>query len=170
MEQLGYIVGADTRDKILHAYFNTWKFKHPNPNDFIRIAEKISGLELDWYKEYWIYSTKTIDYAVGDIAMVDNKTSITIKRIGKMPMPIDVLVTYKDGTQEMHYMPLNLMYGAKPLETKTPTTVHAPWKWTHPDYSFTTNRAVGEIKSIEIDPSQRLADINKTNNKLVIPE
>ncbi|MDO8995356.1 MAG: M1 family metallopeptidase [Sediminibacterium sp.] len=170
MEQLGYIVGADTRDKILHAYFNTWKFKHPNPNDFIRVAEKVSGLELDWYKEYWIYSTKTIDYAVGDIAMVDNKTNITIKRLGKMPMPIDVLVTYKDGTQEMHYMPLNLMYGAKSSETNVPTTVHAPWKWTHPDYSFTTSRAVGEIKSIEIDPSQRLADINKTNNKLVIPE
>jgi hypothetical protein len=56
-----------TRDKILLAYYNTWRFKHPNPNDFIRVAEKVSGMELDWYKEYWIYTTKTIDYAVGDV-------------------------------------------------------------------------------------------------------
>jgi hypothetical protein len=36
-------------------------------NDLIRIAEKLSGIELQWYKEYWVYSTRTIDYAIGDI-------------------------------------------------------------------------------------------------------
>ncbi len=46
---------------------NQWRFKHPNPNDFIRVAEKVSGMELQWYKEYWVYTTKTIDYALGDI-------------------------------------------------------------------------------------------------------
>jgi hypothetical protein len=170
MEQLGYIVGDTVRDKILVAYYNTWRFKHPNPNDFIRVAEKQSGMELDWYKEYWINSTKTIDYAVDDIAVVDGKTAITIKRIGKMPMPVDVLITYKDGTQETHNIPLNLMYGAKPAETAIPFTVHEPWKWTHPEYSFTINKAVRDIKSIEIDPSMRLADVSRVNNKLVIPD
>ncbi len=170
MSQLGYIVGDSIRDKILMAYYNTWRFKHPNPNDFIQVAEKLSGMELDWYKEYWINGTKTIDYSVGDIAVVNNNTSITVKRIGKMPMPIDVLITFKDGTQEMHYIPLNLMYGEKPVENKIPRTVHEEWKWTHPEYSFTTSRQIKDIKSIEIDPSMRLADINRTNNKLVIPE
>jgi hypothetical protein len=170
MEQLGYIVGDTVRDKILLAYYNTWRFKHPNPNDFIRVAEKQSGMELDWYKEYWINSTKTIDYGLGDIAVMDGKTAVTIKRIGKMPMPVDVLITYKDGTQEMHNIPLDLMYGAKPAETAVPFTVHKPWQWTHPEYSFTTNRAVRDIKSIEIDPSMRLADVSRVNNKLVIPD
>ncbi len=170
VSQLGYIVGDSIRDAILLAYYNTWRFKHPNPNDFIQVAEKCSGMELDWYKEYWINSTKTIDYSVGDIAVVNNKTSITIKRIGKMPMPVDVLVTFKDGTQEIHYIPLNLMYGEKPIENKIPRTVHEEWKWTHPLYSFTTTRSIQDIKSIEIDPSMRLADVNRTNNKLVIPE
>jgi hypothetical protein len=170
MEQLGYIVGDTVRDKILLAYYNTWRFKHPNPNDFIRVAEKQSGMELDWYKEYWINSTKTIDYGLDDIAVVDGNTAITVKRIGKMPMPVDVLITYKDGTQEMHNIPLDLMYGAKPAETAVPFTVHKPWQWTHPEYSFTTNRAVRDIKSIEIDPSMRLADVSRVNNKLVIPD
>ncbi|MFZ2785172.1 MAG: M1 family metallopeptidase [Sediminibacterium sp.] len=170
MEQLGYIVGDVVRDKILLAYYNTWKFKHPNPNDFIRVAEKVSGMELDWYKEYWINSTKTIDYAVGNIAVNDGKTAITIKRAGKMPMPVDVLITFRDGSQEMHVIPLNLMYGEKPAENAIPRTVHTAWRWTHPEYSFTTERAIQEIRSIEIDPSLRLADVNKANNKLVIPE
>ena len=170
MSQLGYIVSDSIRDKILLAYYYQWRFKHPNPNDFIRVAEKLSNMELDWYKEYWINSTKTIDYSVGDINVKDGKTMITVKRIGKMPMPIDVLVTFKDGTQEMHYIPLSLLYGEKPAESNVPRTVHAEWKWTHPDYAFETTRGIGDIKSIEIDPSQRMADVNKTNNKLVIPD
>ena len=170
MSQLGYIVGDTVRDKILLAYYNAWRFKHPNPNDFIRVAEKVSGMELDWYKEYWINSTKTIDYAVGDINVKDGETMVSVKRIGKMPMPVDVLITYKDGTQEMHYIPLSMMYGEKPAENNIPRTVHEEWKWTHPDYSFAISKGIADIKSVEIDPSQRMADINRTNNKLVIPD
>ena len=170
LSQLGYIVGDSIRDKILLSYYNQWRFKHPNPNDFIRVAEKISGMELDWYKEYWINSTKTIDFTVGDINMKQGKTMVTIKRIGKMPMPVDVLITFKDGTQEMHVIPLDLMYGEKPVENNIPRILHAEWKWVNPEYSFSTIRGIGEIKSIEIDPSQRLADVNRTNNKLVIPD
>lgn len=170
LAQLGYIVGDSVRDKILLAYYNEWKFKHPNANDFIRVAEKVSGMQLQWYKEYWINSIKTIDYAVGNIDLVDGKTSINLKRVGKMPMPIDVVLTFKDGSQELHYIPSSLQFGEKPVENAIPRTVHAEWKWTHPDYSFTTTRSIKDLKSIEIDPTQRLADINKTNNKLVVPE
>jgi hypothetical protein len=107
---------------------------------------------------------------VGNIAVNDGKTAITVKRIGKMPMPVDVLITFKDGTQEMHVIPLNLMYGEKPAENAVPRTVHAAWRWTHPEYTFTSERPIQDIRSIEIDPSQRLADINRINNKLVIPD
>lgn len=170
MEQLGYIVGAKVRDQILLDYYYQWRFKHPNPNDFIRVAEKRSGMELDWYKEYFINSTKTIDYAVGDINVVEGKATLTMKRIGKMPMPLDVLVTYKDGKQEIHNIPLDLMYGVKPAEDATERVAEKPWRWTHPEYKFTISRGIQDIKSIEIDPSMRLADINRNNNKLVIPD
>ncbi|MGN6617885.1 MAG: M1 family metallopeptidase, partial [Ilyomonas sp.] len=128
LAQLDYIVGHENLDKILLEYYREWRFKHPNPNDFIRVAEKVSGIELQWYKEYWIYTTKTIDYALGNVDVVDGKTTITLKRLGEMPMPIDVLITYKDGSKELHYIPMNLMYGAKPDEDKnTPRTVHEEW-------------------------------------------
>ncbi len=170
LNQLGYIVGDKVLDNILLEYYKQWRFKHPNANDFIRVAEKVSGIELEWYKEYWVNSVKTIDYAVGDINVVDGKTQITLKRIGKMPMPIDVLLTFKDGTKELHYIPLNLMYGEKVAEDTVARTIHTEWRWTHPEYNFETNRSIKEIKSIEIDPSLRMADMNRSNNKLVIPD
>jgi hypothetical protein len=47
---------------------------------------------------------------------------------------------------------------------------HEAWRWTHPEYAMEITRSLKDIKSIEIDPSGRLADVNKVNNKLVIPE
>ena len=45
-------------------YYNEWKFRHPDENDFIRVMEKVSGLELDWYLDYWIGTTHQIDYSL----------------------------------------------------------------------------------------------------------
>ncbi|MGI8952579.1 MAG: M1 family metallopeptidase [Chitinophagaceae bacterium] len=171
LSQLEYIVGDSVLDKILLRYYNDWRFKHPNPNDFIRVAEKVSGIELQWYKEYWIYTTKTIDYALGDINDVNGKATITLKRIGYMPMPVDVLITYKDGTKEMYNVPMDLMYGNKNAENKNiPFIVHEEWKWTHPEYFLSINKSVDDIKEIEIDPSQRMADVNRINNKITVPD
>jgi aminopeptidase N len=164
---LGYITGDKVRDKILLEYYNEWRFKHPNPNDFIRVAEKASGMELDWYKEYWVNSTKTIDYAIDSLWDEGGKTKIRVRRVGEMPMPLDVQLTFKDGSKELHYMPLNLMYGQKPIENDSiPRTVHEEWRWTHPTYTFETNRKLLDLTEIDIDPSERLADVDRRNNTL----
>ena len=63
------------------------------------------------------------------------------------------------------------MFGEKPNEDATiPRTVHPEWRWVNPEYIFETARNIKDLKSIEIDPSQRMADTNKSNNKLVIPD
>lgn len=169
MAQLGYITGDKVRNQILHEYYREWRFKHPNPNDFIRVAEKVSGMELDWYKEYWVNTTKTIDYAIDSLWQEDGKTKIRIRRVGEMPMPIDIQLIFKDSTKELHYIPLSLMYGEKPGEdTTVPRTVHEEWRWTHPTYIFETSRKLLDLTGVEIDPSERLADIDKRNNVLKI--
>jgi aminopeptidase N len=166
---LGYIVGDSVRDKILLNYYNTWKFKHPNANDFIRVAEKTSGIQLQWFKEYWMNSTKTIDYGLNDIQATATGAIISIQRIGKMPAPVEVLVKYKDGTSELHYVPLDLMLGNKVAEGNVNRVVHPECKWVQPTYTFETTKPLSTLKSIEIDPSHRLPDVNRTNNKLEIP-
>lgn len=167
VEQLGYIVGADVRDRIMLEYYRQWRFKHPNPNDFIQVAEKVSNIKLDWYKMYWVGTTKTIDYSIDSLYEGGGATNIRLARIGQMPMPVDVKITFKDGTSEWHYVPLNLMYGAKPAEAgQQPRKVYEAWRWTHPTYEVQTTRRLTDIVAVEIDPSQRMADVERKNNKL----
>jgi hypothetical protein len=166
MEQLGYIIGAAARDKVLLEYYNQWKFKHPNSNDFVRVAETVSGIQLDWYREYWVNTTKTIDYGIDSLWEENGVSKIRLKRFGQMPMPIDLQLTFSDGTKEMHYIPLNLMFGQKPAEDAAKRTVHEEWRWTHPTYTLEFKRRLTELKTAEIDPSKRMADLERRNNLL----
>ncbi len=170
LSQLGYIVGDKTLDRIMLEYYREWRFKHPDVNDFIRVAEKESNMILDWYKEYWVNSTKTIDYGIDSLWEEGGVSKIRLKRIGKMPMPIDLQVRYKDGSKENINIPMYLMFGAKENEEPgTPYSVRESWKWTHPTYTLDVSRKLSEMKAIEIDPSQRMADVERKNNLLDIP-
>ncbi|HYJ38627.1 MAG TPA: M1 family metallopeptidase [Chitinophagaceae bacterium] len=167
IEQLGYIVGAEVRDRILRNYYWQWRFKHPNANDFIVLAEKETGMKLDWYKEYWVNTTKTIDYAIDSLWEENGVSKIRMKNIGLMPMPIDVQLTFKDSTTESHYVPMNLMYGSKPVENSSVSRKnYSAWKWTSPTYVIETTRKLTDLRIAEIDPSQRMADIDRKNNRL----
>jgi len=153
LAQLNYVIGEDNVKKTLKKYYNDFSFKHPTPKDIKRTAEKVSGLHLDWYLNEWAQTTHTIDYG---IQSVDGK-KITLERIGKMPMPIDVTVTYADGTTEDFNIPLRMMRGNKP----TNATVIDDWAWSYPSYSFSVSK---DIKKVEIDTSQLMADIDRENN------
>ena len=166
LRQLGYIVGENNMDKILLEYYRQWRFKHPNPNDFIRVAEKVSNMQLQWYKEYMLNTLKTVDYGIDSLWEENGISKIRLKRIGEMPMPIDLELRFKDGTKEIHYVPLNLLFGEKPVENTTPRIVHEEWKWTHPTYIVEFKRKLTDIKEVEIDPTKRLADIEPRNNVL----
>ena len=167
VEQLGYITGAQVRDKILLEYYWKWRFKHPNAADFLRIAEEVSDMKLDWYKEYFVNTTRTIDYSIDSLWAEDGKTKVRIRRIGLMPMPIDLQLTFKDGSKELHYVPLNLMYGEKPAEDPAiPRKVYDAWKWTNDTYVIETEKKLTDITTVDIDPSQRMADTDRRNNKL----
>ncbi len=154
LSQLGYVIGKENLENTLKLYFNKWAFKHPTPNDFIRCAEEVSELELDWYLMDWTQTTATIDYGVKTVS----NQEITLERKGLMPMPIDLKVTYKDGSTEDFYIPLQMMRGEKP----TTATIIKDWAWAYPTYSFKTTK---EIKTVEIDPRNLMADVNKENNK-----
>ncbi len=160
LNQLGYVIGEENLSKTLKRYFDEWKFKHPTPNDFIRIAEKVSGAELSWYLQDWTMTTNTIDYAIKSVESEEDKTAITLERKGLMPMPIEVKVSYTDGNSEMFYIPLRMMRWEKP----NMTNIEKDWAWAYPTYQFTIKPSLSEIASIEIDPSQKMADVNREDN------
>ncbi|MEW7289582.1 M1 family metallopeptidase [Aquimarina sp. 2304DJ70-9] len=165
LSQLGYVIGEDNLAKTIRKYFDEWKFKHPTPNSIKRVAEKVSGIQLDWYLTDWTQTTNTIDYGIKEVTASSNKTKITLERIGLMPMPIDLYVEYSDGSIESFYMPLRMMRGVK--ENPIPSikrTVLPDWSWTNPTYVFDLDKPKSEIKSIKIDITNVMADINPSNN------
>ncbi len=167
MEQLGYIVGASVRDSILLKYFNTWKYKHPQLNDLIRIAEKTSGIQLDWYKDFFVNTNKTIDYGIDSLWDDGGKMQVRFRNNGTMPMPLDIDLFFKDGSRETVYIPQYLMFGEKSNEEPAiKRTVGSPWKWTHPTYTISVDRKLLDLKKIEIDSKKRMADTERRNNKL----
>ncbi len=153
LSQLEYIIGKENTAKGLKKYFKDFSFKHPTPNDIKRTMEKVSGIHLGWYLNEWTQTTHTIDYS---IKSVEEKT-ITLERIGQMPMPIDLEVVFVDGSRESFNIPLEMMRGNKP----TSAIVLKDWGWAYPTYKFEVTK---EIKSVEIDVSKLMADVFLENN------
>ncbi|HEV2832647.1 MAG TPA: M1 family metallopeptidase [Hanamia sp.] len=166
LEQLGYIVGDSLRNKILLEYYNLWKFKHPNASDFMKVAQDVSDIQLDWYKEYWVHTMKSIDYGIDSLWEDGDVSKIRLRRIGEMPMPIDLKLTFKDSTTEIHYVPMDLMLSNKPAENNEKRTVHNEWNWTNPTYNVEFKHRLIDLVSVEIDPSKRMADVDQKNNVL----
>jgi hypothetical protein len=167
LSQLGYIIGEKKLSETLREYYRLFQFKHPVPNDFRRVAEKVSGIQLNWYLTDWTQTTNTIDYGIKAVDEVGDKTQITLERIGLMPMPLEVLVNYKNGDTEIHYIPIPLMRGEKENPYPMAWTIQRDWPWARPEYTLVLSRTKSEIKEIFIDPTYYMADIDRENNQYI---
>lgn len=161
--QLKYIIGEDAFSEGMKRYFHVWKFKHPNVNDFVRVMEKVSGLELDWYKEYWVNTTHQIDYSVDTLVKSKKNTEIVLRKKGTMPMPLEVAVTLTSGETTTYSIPLRIMRGNKPVTAGV--VLAEDWPWTHPTYRLTVPVNPDKIAKVEIDPNNGMADVNPANNR-----
>ncbi|MCX2745224.1 M1 family metallopeptidase [Mangrovivirga sp. M17] len=163
LNQLKYIVGEKNFWNGMKRYFNTWKFKHPTPWDFIRIMEKESDLVLDWYLQDMLFTTKIIDYAVEGVTEKNGNAEVILTRKGTSIMPVEFTVTLKDGKKSKYYIPLAVMRGTKDFKNKD-VTILTDWGWTHPTYTVELDIDPESIQKIEIDIDNYMADINRNNN------
>lgn len=165
LTQLIYLIGKENTMKTLKRYYDEFQFKHPTPNDIKRTAERVSGANLDWYLTDWTETTNTIDYGINTVAENKNTTTVTLERIGRMPMPMDILVEYADGSKESFYVPLRMMSFEK--ENPTPEikrTVLPDWAWAYPTYTFSISKSKNTIRKITLDPRGLMADMKRENN------
>ncbi len=164
LSQLGYIIGKENLNKTLRRYYEEFKFKHPTPNDFKRIAEKVSDLELEWYLNEWTRTPHKIDYGI-DISSLEDERVITLKRKARIPMPIEVVVSFEDGSSDMYYIPNDLLHGYKTFENEV--YLMEPWNWASTEYEFEV-QGNKKVSKVEIDPSKRIADVNQMDNSVEI--
>ena len=161
LAQLKYILGDEEFFKGMQDYWNTFRFRHPRPFDFIKSMENTSGVHLKWYLNYWMNTNHKIDYAIDTLTSTENGTTIALSNPGTLPMPQKVTVEMKDGSQKTYYIPLLSMLGH--------TTVKGyqylePWRWTHPEYSFTIKEKLADIQSVILDKYGFTADVDRRNN------
>jgi len=161
--QLGYIIGEDKLFTGLRRYYNEWKFKHPDEYDFLRVMEKESGIELDWYIDYWVKTTHHIDYSIETTMKDEGKVLLSINRLGKMPMPIEIEILYEDFSTINYYIPLSIMRGEKDNINDNYVLLE-DWEWVNETYKIDLDNSDKKIKKIEINPSGKMADVDKTNN------
>ncbi len=161
LAQMRYIVGEDAFNRAMLRFFETWKFKHPEPWDLVRIMERESGLQLDWYYHQWVETTKLIDYGIAEVDGGKGNTRITLERLGTMSMPLRIRVYLRDGVEFNYYIPTQMQYGPCPQEGLANLE---PWPWTHPEHEINLPFELDQIESIVIDEEGFMADVNRSNN------
>ena len=91
-------LGEELFTKALHHYITLWNGKHPMPHDFFNSMNTGAGKNMDWFWKRWFFEEGVTDMAIKNVAKVENGYSITIENKSKKPLPIDLTITYKDGS------------------------------------------------------------------------
>jgi hypothetical protein len=159
---LQYVLGDSLFQRAMQHYFDQWKFAHPYFEDFRASIIQFTNVDLNWFFDEWIETTKTIDYSITGAKRVkgtNDAWAIWFRRKGQSQMPVDFTVTAKDGSQKSYTIP-NTWF-EKPGMENLPKW----WGWSkiQPSYKATVS-VPGGLKSVQIDTSYRLGDVNWTDN------
>jgi hypothetical protein len=163
------IVGEDTMQKAMHAYFMKYRFTHPTKEDFLKTIEEVSGKDLRWYFNQAIYGSPVMDYKVlkvesspvnwyedekknggkGAAKKGDKNTvyrsSVWLQRKEDFVMPVEVEIKFDNGEK-----------------------IREHWdgvsRWT----KFTYEKKA-KVESAEIDPDHKIhLDRNDFNNSYTV--
>jgi aminopeptidase N len=162
---LQYVLGDELFKESVQAYFEQWKYGHPYWEDFRNAIIHYTKADLNWFFDYWLTTTNVIDYKVGKVKYNENATTITLHRKTQMQMPLDVEVVFKNGEKEHFYIPNTYFQKQTNAQVGDKWTGWDSWNTSY-DLAIIGNR---KIRNVIIDPSGRLADINRLNNAKKIP-
>jgi hypothetical protein len=163
---LQYTLGDSLFKAALSHYFNQWKFAHPYVEDFRNSIIQYTHVDLNWFFDEWMETSKTIDYAIKSVRKGDKKDEykITFKRKG-MQMPIDFAVVSKKDSVFYYHIP-NTWFVKNTKAKVLPRWIG--WDKVKQTYTATVN-VPGGITNVVIDPTTRLADVNMLNNNQKFP-
>jgi hypothetical protein len=142
------VLGKERFDAAFREYISRWAFKHPTPWDFFHSIENVSGEDLSWFWRAWVLNTWKLDQKVKSVSYKDDKpengANITIENLGKMPMPVMVLVKESNGQEHRINLPVEIWQRGGEWTFSAPTT--------------------SEIKEVILDPDKKLPEWNRDNN------
>jgi hypothetical protein len=122
-------------DRIMKIYFEKWKFKHPQPEDFIKLFKENSKENLSWFFDDVLQTRKRIDYKISSL----HKNELKVKNLGQIQSPFNISLLKNDS--------LVNSFWNKSISKKEIIQI--------PNFDF---------DKIVIDYEQIMPDINKRNN------
>jgi len=139
------LLGRETFERAMREYVRRWTFKHPQPTDFFRTIENVSGRDLDWFWREWIFTTARLDQAVDSVTQTGDTAFIYLSTRAEMVLPVTLELRYADGSTEMRDYPIEMWN----LGTHFTARVG------------TAKRVVGVV----VDPPGIYPDIDRANNR-----
>lgn len=167
LSNLQYTLGDSLFLSAMKHYFEQWRMCHPYPEHFRQSMIDHTGCDLNWFFDQWIETDKRIDHAVVRVKgrHRDSAQSIHLRRKGDMQMPIDLRVIARNGMVHDLHIP-NTWF-----QKKTSATVLPRWigfDELQRDYIARVDIPSG-IEQVIIDPSDRLADAYKVDDRMARP-
>jgi len=96
-------LGDELFTKALHTYIKNWNGKHPMPYDFFNSINEGSGKNLNWFWKAWFFEDGVTDMAIMAVDKTSSGYTITIENKSIKPLPIDLSLTYEDGSIENNH-------------------------------------------------------------------
>ena len=106
------VLGAEVFDSSFREYTRRWSFKHPQPADFFRTVEDVSGRDLSWFWRGFFYTTAALDQSVESVKQApDGSAQVTLANLGDAVMPVELELQFDDGTTQLVKLPVEIWYG-----------------------------------------------------------
>jgi hypothetical protein len=148
MVALRAIMGDQLFLRCYHEYGRRWAEKHPTPYDFWNTFDWCAGQDLSWFWRTWWFETWTLDQAIESVEPDGQGLKVSIEDKGLAPMPVRLAITRSNGAVERVVVPVDAwLKGAR--------------------HTSVTVADAATVTSIEIDPTQRFPDIDRSNNRWV---
>lgn len=160
-----YVLGDSLFLAAMQNYFQEWKIAHPYFEDFRNSIIQFTGVDLNWFFDQWFTTTKRIDYGIKKVKKGDSDGAyeVTFKRKGRMQMPLDFSAYDENGEEYKYHIPNG--WFAKETDAKV-LDRWIGWDKLKPTYTAKIKiDSTSKLDLIQIDPSNRLADVNQLDNR-----
>ena len=106
------VLGPEVFDTAFREYTRRWAFKHPQPADFFRTIDQVSGRDLSWFWRGFFFTTAALDQSVETVRQApDSASEVVIRSLGSAVMPVELRIGYADGTDDLVKLPVEIWYG-----------------------------------------------------------
>jgi len=139
------LLGRETFERAMREYVRRWTFKHPQPTDFFRTIENVSGRDLDWFWREWIFTTARLDQAVDSVTQTGDTAFIYLSTRAEMVLPVTLELRYADGSTEMRDYPIEM--------------------WNLGSHFTARVGTAKQVAGVVVDPGDVYPDVNRANNR-----